>query len=238
MSTHAVTLRPRELRSHGTAAPSVLPGTGEAPHLWLVRTDEFRTRARQQAAAVLDRSEQERADRFRLPADRDTYLSTHVGLRLLLGAYLHTEPAKVALTRLPCPLCPEPHGRPAVEGNPVHFSLSHSDGLGLLAFAASPVGVDIEQVPPPEVAEEVGRSLHPREWDELRGYPTPERPEAFARTWARKEAYLKGLGTGLGRDAALDYVGTSATPAALPGWTISDVEVDEARTAAAMAVRN
>ncbi|MBV1941963.1 4'-phosphopantetheinyl transferase superfamily protein [Streptomyces sp. BV286] len=238
MSTHAVTLRPRELRSHGAAVPPVLPGAGEAPHLWLVRTAEFRTRAREQAAAVLDRSERERAGRFRLPADRDTYLSAHLGLRLLLGAYLRTDPAEVALTRLPCPLCPEPHGRPAVEGNPVHFSLSHSDGLGLVAFAASPVGVDIERVPPPEVAEEVGRALHPRERDELRGYPPPERPGVFARTWARKEAYLKGLGTGLGRDASLDYVGTAAAPAAVPRWTISDVEVDEGRTAAAVAVRD
>ncbi|MGW0818280.1 4'-phosphopantetheinyl transferase family protein [Streptomyces viridiviolaceus] len=189
------------------------------------------------ARSVLDRLETERAAAFRKAWDRDTYLAGHVGLRLLLGAYLGVSPAEVPLDRLPCPMCGEPHGRPVVRGDAVHFSLSHSGGLCLLAFAATRVGVDIETVPDLAVADEVGAGLHPRESSELRDLRAADRPAAFARVWARKEAYLKGLGIGLGRAMSLDYLGTASGAAAtVPGWTIWDAAVDDGY-AAAVAVR-
>ncbi len=120
-----------------------------------------------------------------------------------------------------------------VAGNPVHFSLSHSGGLCLLAFARTPVGVDIEAVPALEVAQEVGECLHPREASELRALRAVDTPAFFARVWARKEAYLKGLGVGLGRSTSLDYLGTAPDAAAqVPGWTIGDVAVDDGYAAA------
>ncbi|MFD9342314.1 4'-phosphopantetheinyl transferase family protein [Streptomyces sp. NPDC060049] len=212
--------------------------TAEAPALWLVRARAFKTVVARLADAVLDGVEKERAAAFRAAGDRDTYLAGHVGLRLLLGAYLGVPPAEVLLQRLPCPLCGQPHGRPVVDGNPVHFSLSHSGGLCLLAFASTPVGVDVEAVPVLAVAQEVGGSLHPREASELRGLRTVDQPAVFARVWARKEAYLKGLGVGLGRSMSLDYLGTAPEAVAkVPGWTIGDVAVD-AGYAAAVAVQD
>ncbi|GGJ63604.1 hypothetical protein [Streptomyces brasiliensis] len=53
----------------------------------------------------------------------------------------------------------------------------------------------------------------------------------------RKEACLKGLGTGLAHGLSADYLGTGPDPAgALPGWTVADVPVGALRTAA-IAVR-
>ncbi|MFD9303480.1 4'-phosphopantetheinyl transferase family protein [Streptomyces sp. NPDC060048] len=226
---------PVELTDGGWEQP---PVTAEAPALWLVRARAFKTVVARLADAVLDGVEKERAAAFRAAGDRDTYLAGHVGLRLLLGAYLGVPPAEVLLQRLPCPLCGQPHGRPVVDGNPVHFSLSHSGGLCLLAFASTPVGVDVEAVPVLAVAQEVGGSLHPREASELRGLRTVDQPAVFARVWARKEAYLKGLGVGLGRSMSLDYLGTAPEAVAkVPGWTIGDVAVD-AGYAAAVAVQD
>ncbi|MBA4864680.1 4'-phosphopantetheinyl transferase superfamily protein [Streptomyces sp. PSKA54] len=203
------------------------------PGLWLVRADAFQSVVNRLADSVLDSTETGRAAALRQARDRDTYLAGHVGLRLLLGAYLGVPPVDVPLERLPCPLCEEPHGRPVVRGNPVHFSLSHSGGLCLLAFASTPVGVDIEAIPDAAVAEEVGAALHPRESAELSDLRAEDRPAAFARVWARKEAYLKGLGTGLGRAMSLDYVGAARDAAAtLPGWTIGDVAVGDGYAAA------
>ncbi|MEU9702892.1 4'-phosphopantetheinyl transferase superfamily protein [Streptomyces sp. NPDC047981] len=215
--------------------PPALPVPGDAPHVWLVRAPEVDLPAAR--TDVLDAGERETARGFRSDADRRTYAEVHVGLRVLLGGYLGMKPQDVPLVRRPCPECREPHGRPAVEGDPLHFSLSHSDGLGLLAFAASPVGVDVERLPGPDTVEEVAPMLHPREAAELAALPTAERPRAFARTWARKEAYLKGLGTGLARGLALDHIG-AAEPceARLPGWRIGDVTVDPTH-AGAVAVR-
>lgn len=228
---------PVELRDGGWKQPPAAPGTGGRPRVWLVRAEEFRTVVDRLALSVLDRFERERAAAFRRARDRDTYLAGHVGLRLLLGAYLGVPPADVPLERLPCPMCGEPHGRPAVRGDAVHFSLSHSEGVCLLAFAATPVGVDIEAVPGLAVAEEVGACLHPWESAELSELRAADRPAAFARVWARKEAYLKGLGVGLGRAMSLDYLGTaSETVATVRDWTIGDVAVDDGY-AAAVAVR-
>lgn len=225
--------RPAELRDGAWEQPLAPPGTARQPGLWLVRADAFRTVVTRVADSVLDSGEKERSARFRKADDRDTYLAGHVGLRLLLGAYLGVPPADVQLDRLPCPLCRQPHGRPVVRGNPVHFSLSHSGGFCLLAFASTPVGVDVEAVPALAVVEEVGGSLHPREAIELSELDAVDRPAAFARVWARKEAYLKGLGTGLGRAPSLDYLGVAVDAVAgPPGWTIADVVVADGYAAA------
>ncbi|MFJ3582084.1 4'-phosphopantetheinyl transferase family protein [Streptomyces sp. NPDC090127] len=228
-------IAPRPLPRVPGREPLSPPAPGEAPHVWLVRAPEVDVPA--ERLGVLDARELETVRGFRSAADRRTYAAVHVALREVLGVYLGGNPRDVPLVRRPCPQCGEAHGRPAVEGDPVHFSLSHSDGLGLLAFAASPVGVDVERLPTPETVAEVAPMLHPREVEELAALSPADRPPAFARTWARKEAYLKGLGTGLGRGLALDYVG-SAEPcgARLPDWRIADVPVDPTH-AGAVAVR-
>ncbi|MGW0392255.1 4'-phosphopantetheinyl transferase family protein [Streptomyces sp. NPDC003042] len=224
-------------------APGQAVGPLERPagtaHVWLA--DAARPpRAEHSPARVLDARERRRAAALHRYADRRCYVTAHVALRVLLGAYLGLAPERVRLVREPCPCCGEPHGRPAVAGAPLHFSLSHSGDLVLLAFAASPVGVDVQTTTGsgPDVAEEVRGVLHPREEAELSRCDPASRMDAFARAWVRKEAYLKGLGTGLARSAALDYLGTGAGPVAgPPGWRVQDVTVP-AGYAAALAVRD
>ncbi|MFI8391488.1 4'-phosphopantetheinyl transferase family protein [Streptomyces sp. NPDC085540] len=173
-----------------------------------------------------------RAASFLRAGDRSLYTAAHLGLRLLLGRYLDIDPAAVPLIRLECPTCDVLHGRPAVEGQPGHFSLSHSAGRGLLAFAAVPVGADVEAVRELKTVGEVVSALHAREAGERTATSPADRPRAFARPWAREEAHLKGLGTGLGRDPSLDHVGTGGSAASLPDWSISDVAVGTAHEAA------
>ncbi|MGX7761505.1 4'-phosphopantetheinyl transferase family protein [Streptomyces angustmyceticus] len=238
MTGAAVT--PRIWRSGSPAPP--LPDPGSGPHLWLVRAPETEpetetaTGGGWPATSVLDEAERRRAAALRRPADRALYTAAHTALRHLLGGYLGIEPSRVPLTRLPCPGCGGPHGRPAVAGaggGAVHFSLSHSGGLALLGLAARPVGVDIERVPAPRIAEDAARALHPTEQAELADLPAASRPRAFARCWTRKEARLKATGEGLsgGGPRAL-YLGTGPRPAGLPGWRIDDVQVPEGYAAA------
>ncbi|MEV5518364.1 4'-phosphopantetheinyl transferase superfamily protein [Streptomyces flaveolus] len=118
----------------------------------------------------------------------------------------------------------------------MRFSVSRSAELCLLVFAETAVGVDIERLPGLDLVTDVGETLHPLERAELASCPSAQRPAAFARVWTRKEAYLKGRGTGLGRALHLDYLGTSERGACpVPGWVVSDVAV-EAGYAAAVAV--
>ncbi|MBQ0987148.1 4'-phosphopantetheinyl transferase superfamily protein [Streptomyces sp. F63] len=203
--------------------------------LWFVRVPEHAAYAEAERA-VLDAEERRRADAFLRTADRDRYQVAHLALRRLLGGYLATGPASVELTREPCPGCGGPHGRPAVPGTPLHFSLSHAGDLVLLAFASVPVGADVEEIPAQRTVAQVTPALHPDERAELAALPAARRPAAFARCWTRKEAYLKGTGTGLSEDPAATFVGAGPSPARLTGWTLSDVPAVHGY-AAACAVR-
>lgn len=80
----------------------------------------------------------------------------------------------------------------------LQLSSASRAGAAALAVATGPVGVDIELVEPG--LEPPWRVLHPAEAAAIMGLA--RREHAFARLWACKEAYLKALGLGMGRDPA------------------------------------
>ncbi|MYT73887.1 MULTISPECIES: 4'-phosphopantetheinyl transferase superfamily protein [unclassified Streptomyces] len=203
--------------------------------LWLVRTDRRPEDDDGRGAGVLDEGELRRAAGFRFARHRARYVAAHLALRGILGEHLGCAPGDVRFVREPCPECDGPHGRPAVADTPdLHFSLSHSGDLALIALAPAPVGADVEELPTAEVARDLAVVLHPRERAELDGLDAPsEHQVAVGRAWVRKEAYLKGLGTGLARAADLDYVGTLPdAPGAPDGWAVRDVPVPDGYLAA------
>lgn len=186
--------------------------------------------------AVLDEAERARAAAFVRPEDRHRYQVAHLALRRELGARLGTAPERLAFVREPCPCCGGPHGRPAVAGGGLHFSLSHAHDLVVLAFARVPVGADVERLVTPDTVASTVDVLHPQERAEITSLPVAERPLAFTRCWTRKEAYLKGTGSGLGEDPSVTRVGSGPVPAAVPGWRLLDLAVPDGY-AAAVALR-
>ncbi|WP_030419825.1 4'-phosphopantetheinyl transferase superfamily protein [Streptomyces sp. SCSIO 75703] len=214
--------------------PRVLRGPLE---LYLARVGAQDERTLRDARELLDAEERDRARAFRHDRDRTAYVVAHAALRDVLGVLLGLPAEALPLAREPCAGCGGPHGRPVLRTPGVHFSLSHSGDLVLVALAPAPVGVDVEGLATDRAVLGARSALHPAEAEELALLPAHGRPAAFTRAWVRKEAYLKGLGTGLVRDPALDYVGTGplpATPAA--GWSLRDVAVP-AGYAAAVALR-
>lgn len=196
--------------------PNLLPSAVE---VWSVRDFEV-------TPSVLDAEERRRAAAFRRAQDRAIYEAAHSALRILTGAYLSQDPAAVRFRREECPGCGGPHGRPALPGHPLHFSVSHTEGLALLAFASAPVGIDVEVFPAEDLIADVATTLHPSEQKELGMLHASERPLAFARCWTRKEAYLKGTGEGLASDGlAGTAVGAGPCPLPVEGWTIVDLPV-------------
>ncbi|MFD4144173.1 4'-phosphopantetheinyl transferase superfamily protein [Streptomyces sp. NPDC058572] len=80
-------------------------------------------------------------------------------------------------------------------------------------------------------------SLHPAGAAELSLESEDTKSQAFARAWARKEACLKEIGTGLSRDPGLDHAGTGPPAGAGPrGRVLGDVAVPD-RHAGAFAFR-
>ena len=92
-------------------------------------------------------------------------------------------------------------GKPSLAA-PLHFNLSHSEGLAALAVSTEfELGVDVEALLP--LKEDIApRYFSPRELAALAALPEHEQLSGFYRCWTRKEAVLKALGDGLAR--ALD----------------------------------
>ncbi|GAA2258826.1 4'-phosphopantetheinyl transferase superfamily protein [Streptomyces amakusaensis] len=214
-----------------TSPPSPLSPPPGVERLWLGRVPALAAEALAHRR-LLDGAESARLDAFLRPVDRDAYAVAHVALRRLLGERLGLPPEAVALTRKPCTQCGGPHGRPAISGDPVHFSLSHTQGLVLIALAPVPVGADVENLPSATTVDEIAGELHPGERAELAELPAGERPLAFARCWTRKEAVLKASGVGLNEDLARTHVGAGPRPVQVAGWRLSDVPVDPGYAAA------
>jgi 4'-phosphopantetheinyl transferase len=164
---------------------------------------------------ILSIEERKRADRYLFPTDAFRYRLCRAMLRLGLAGYLERAPQKIALTT-------NGHGKPRVaERSALHFNVSHSGGLGLIAFAtAVEVGIDVEAIRCDVGALEIASAHFTKtEAALIAAAPTPEeRASAFLRLWTRKEAVLKAAGFGL--LGGLDGVDVSRGPVNLV--TLSD----------------
>lgn len=137
----------------------------------------------------------ERAERFRFPIHRDRFIARRGILRTLLGQVLACPPQNIFFAY-------SPYGKPYLAQDPtleLHFNLSHSEGLALIALTLGRnVGVDIERLTPSLRDDTVPEQFfHPREVALLRSLPQSDQAEAFLRFWVHKEAYIKALGKGL-----------------------------------------
>ncbi|MGW1839710.1 4'-phosphopantetheinyl transferase family protein [Streptomyces sp. NPDC002067] len=217
--------------------PGAVPRPG-APEVWLLPDPAGYLRTRgPDAAALLAAAERRRAAALAPPRARLRYTAAHLLLRELLGAYLHRDPAGVTFVRERCPHCGAPHGRPRVADAALHFSLSRGGGPVLLAFGDAPVGVDAAAVPSPSAAAEIARLLHPGERADLAALPAADRPAACARCWTRKEAYLKGVGTGFVTGPAEVRVGAGPEPVRTGPWRVVDLPLGGAAAVGACAYR-
>jgi 4'-phosphopantetheinyl transferase len=136
--------------------------------------------------------EQARAERFRLRRVRDQFIAARGRLRELLGHYLNLRPQEI-------PLLYADGGKPHLPAElPLHFNLSHTDGLAVFAIGRSRIGVDVERYRTIADADNlVSRFFARRECEEFQALPASERQAAFLRAWTRKEAVLKAIGRGV-----------------------------------------
>ena len=92
------------------------------------------------------------------------------------------------------------HGKPQLAGSPLHFNISHSGDLALIALAHVELGVDVE-LPRPRRTDAIARRFYaPGEVERLFAIEdAAARADAFFRLWTCKEAFLKVTGEGLSR---------------------------------------
>jgi 4'-phosphopantetheinyl transferase len=144
--------------------------------------------------SFLNDGELQRGNRLLEKRLRDRFFAGRGMLRELLGGYLGEKPGDVRLSE-------GEFGKPHLadqEADALRFNLSHAGDYLLVAVAAGcEVGCDLEEVredlPFQSMAQ---RYFSPQERDQLFSLPAEQQLAAFYRCWTRKEAYLKGTGTG------------------------------------------
>jgi 4'-phosphopantetheinyl transferase len=117
------------------------------------------------------------------------------------------------------------HDKPFLDGAPLHFNLSHSDGIAALGVSERhELGVDVEFIRP--LKEDIAARYFSRaEMAALAKLADDDQLEGFYRCWTRKEAVVKAIGEGLSR--ALDSF--DVTVAKNAPASIERLEGDEAR---------
>lgn len=143
---------------------------------------------------LLDDTERARAMR---PGPRGAaYARAHAALRIIIGQHLGLEPARVRI------LHTEDKKPRLATTSSLTFSLSHTDGLALIAVASDrEVGVDVErQTDTIDIDTVAAAFLPPAEVAAVAMAPPEVRRRAFFTAWTRHEARLKLRGRGL--DAA------------------------------------
>lgn len=186
---HPIVFRKSEsipLRTPGLPADTI--------HIWAARLDADGP-SEPGTLAILGAQERQRADRFRFDRDRGRFVSSHVFLRRILGAYLGIGPEAVEFDY-------GAQGKPVLRDGCGHlklqFSLAHSEGLTVIAIGWEPMGIDVEKVRRIEDCESLARRhFSRREQEALLVLPAELRYRAFYVCWTRREAILKAGGTGL-----------------------------------------
>ncbi len=154
---------------------------------------------------ILSSAERERAGRFLVPAVAARYVHMRATLRRVLSDLEGRPAASLVLQE-------GPNGKPALSPDGVHFNMSHSHGIGVIAVSAdAPVGVDVERIQPIEV-DLIEPFFAPAERAALAALSGPDRLRGLYRCWCRKEAYVKALGVGLSLPLDSFVVSVEATP--------------------------
>ncbi|MDZ8117722.1 4'-phosphopantetheinyl transferase family protein [Pontiella agarivorans] len=145
---------------------------------------------------VLCREEREKADRFRRETDRNSSIVARGALRILLAAYTGYAAPEISFGY-------SKNGKPFLvspASGAIGFNVSHSGDWVVLAFGRErQVGVDVEKIRREmDVLSIASRYFTPEETRRIEA--AEDVHGLFFHHWARKEAYVKAIGSGLFRE--------------------------------------
>lgn len=163
--------------------------------VWRVPLDPARA-PEASALAELSDAERERGARFVTDALRNRWFGAHIASRRILAAALDVAPSAVTYGV-------SANGKPfldAPRASGLEFNRSDSGDIALVAVSwCGPVGVDVEQFHPARDRLPLSEAFFAEEERAaLRALPADARTAAFYRLWARKEAFIKAIGVGIG----------------------------------------
>ncbi|HNT80437.1 MAG TPA: 4'-phosphopantetheinyl transferase superfamily protein [Bacteroidia bacterium] len=143
-----------------------------------------------QLYSVLNKKEQEKAERHIRPADRWIRIVSRSIARIILSYNIGCSPNELEIDV-------SEKGKPYLRKHSNwHFNVSHSAGLVLIYISSSnPVGCDVEEIKNSfDYSQIVHRFFSEKEKTRL---TETNQHELFFRLWSEKEAFLKCIGSGV-----------------------------------------
>ncbi|MDQ1362820.1 MAG: 4-phosphopantetheinyl transferase [Pseudomonadota bacterium] len=160
-------------------------------HVWLFQLD-LSPVSISRFLPLLDAEEKSRCNRFVHSVHRDRFIAAHGFMRSVLELYLQQPAAALCFAK-------GEHGKPFFSGrNDLHFNLSHSQDIAILAVAGHDIGVDVEYVNRKNDWKKIMQRFYTApEQKQILSLPEPLQQRAFFQVWTRKEAHMKVTGQGL-----------------------------------------
>jgi 4'-phosphopantetheinyl transferase len=189
---------------------------------------------------LLDEREGSKARRFRFRPHYESYVRSHVALRLVLGDAVGTHPDKIRFDNR-CARCGADHGKPTIAWparTGIDFSLSHTTGVALVAVAWDRlVGIDVQHKRDDLNFEGIMATwFDEAEATKLAQQPSAEQADRFFRLWTRREACAKAVGLSIEHDLdpsmMAEVFGSTATPGPPPELAVRDLVIGPHHAAA------
>lgn len=140
---------------------------------------------------LLSATEQTRADQFHFQHHRAHFIAAHAKLRRVLAAYENTSPEALIFDL-------GTQGKPRLHASEFTFNLAHSHHAGLIAVGKHyALGVDLEKYQDKAKLDVAERFFSPDEVRYLHTLTESEQKKTFYQLWAKKEAVVKAIGTGI-----------------------------------------
>lgn len=157
-------------------------------HLWEIHVSSHNIAG---SSDLLSEGELKRMNQFHFEEDRNRYLVAHSVLRRILGEELKTDPRGIFFET-------GKFGKPYIPQSRLKFNLSHSgDWVWIAVCDDFEIGVDIEQMKEIDASALMRRFGSSEEAERFSMLSKHQHQKAFFTWWTRKEAYLKGAGSGL-----------------------------------------
>jgi phosphopantetheinyl transferase len=132
-----------------------------------------------------------RAGKFLFDSDRETYISSHSVLRLILAKELNTNPSEISVIS-------GKNGKPGLAGNPAFFNLSHTrEAFAIVISRDNYVGIDLEMINSGMDIYSIIKTFFSTREGEFILHSEHDAINRFFLLWTRKEALLKAIGTGI-----------------------------------------
>jgi 4'-phosphopantetheinyl transferase len=178
-------------------SPSLLSLGRREAHVWCVCPDSVTDPALLDAyRELMCPQERVQQQRFYFEKGRHEYLITRALVRTTLSRYVKVHPHA---WRFEC----NAYGKPAIASPqgivPLHFNLSHTDGLIVCVVALDrECGIDVEDTKRGGMTVEIAdQFFSPTEARDLRVLPVPMQRQRFFEYWTLKESYIKARGMGV-----------------------------------------